>query len=78
MSLVVVIPPFLQTVVMELPVSRHGTSTSCIAVLSEDGKVLCVDGGKILTMNELFKAGSKKGVLGVLNSFVPFVLTPFV
>ena len=74
-----VTPPSLQTVVMELPVSRHGTSTTCIAVLSEDGKVLCVDGGKILTMNELFiKAGSKKGVLGVLNSFVPFVLTPFV
>ena len=71
--------PSLQTVVMELPISKHGASTSCIAVLSEDGKLLCVDGGKILTMNQLFlKAGPQKGVLGVLNSFVPFVFRPFV
>ena len=69
----------LQTVVMELPISSHGTSTSCISVLSEDGNILCVDGGKILTMNQLFpRTGPQKGVLGVLNSFVPFVFRPFV
>ena len=72
-------PSLVQTVLLDLPVSKHGISTSCIAVLSADGDMLCVDGGKLLSMNALFtkKEPRDKEIIGILNCFIPFVYHAF-